>query len=163
MIPFLSTTLKTLGAIALAACLSTGCGYTHDTATYFTETWETDYVELHGCRLTAHPRGGYMRVVMSPEAQAAWCAEQELPEGTVVVKEQWDDNAACPPNEWDLFTVMKKTSAGWDWQTVGGTGGVQGTSGQNTGCIDCHQGSCGDDLLCTDRQALGTTATISCP
>lgn len=141
------TNLQTLSIsfLALGFGVVSGCGYGHDAASYFSENWETDYVEIEACKVTAHPRGGYIRTMLSPEAQTAFCAGDPLPDGTVIVKEQWDEDPGCAPGSWDLFTVMKKNGDSWDWQTVGGGGGVVGTSGPNASCSNCHEATCGAD------------------
>lgn len=136
--------------VAVLMMLWGGCGYVHDEAnSFFPADWTESYEEIVRCSTSQHPRGGYVRVVMNPEAKRAWCQGNELPEGTVVVKEQWDDHPAFPPGQWDLFTVMKREAGKWQWQTIGGDGGLAGPSGDVPGCVNCHASSCNGELLCS--------------
>jgi hypothetical protein len=144
-----------------------GCGYQHDERSFFVEDWENAYQQVGTCSKTSHPRGGYVEVFVSPEGHSAWLAGQELPEGTVFVKVQWDEDAKCTTGAQDLFTAMRKgapgtakDSADWEWQTVGGAGEVLSSNFQDPSCIACHTPCTGPPgLVCSSAPtpAGGTT------
>ena len=140
-----------LGVLTLFLCAA--CGYSHDAASYFPSDWRADLVQVEGCRQTAHPRGGYMEVWVSTDLHAAAEAGEPTPVGAVIMKIQWDSDESCTPGEQNIFTVMRKHEAGtatelgdWDWQTVGGKGGV--VESAEAGCAGCHAGCTGH--LCTE-------------
>lgn len=124
----LSATL-TLSAFA-------GCTSDWDSKAVFLPGYESSYIKLHDCRKSAHPKAKYVTTWLSPDGQSTWDAYAALPagatgtvdfpEGTVVVKAQFDD-AKCATVIG--YTAMKKLAAGtdptngdWQWQSVDGDG-----------------------------------------
>jgi hypothetical protein len=75
-----------------------------------------------------------------------------MTEGAVLVKVQWDTDANCSPDGFDIMTVMRKGAkdsapdvADWEWQTVspGGSVGYPVPSD----CAGCHAACTG--YVCT--------------
>ncbi|TPV95750.1 MAG: hypothetical protein B7733_08385 [Myxococcales bacterium FL481] len=142
--------LSSLRATGLASTLALtvlfGCGYRHDSNAFFVENWSSEYEIVNSCEPTNHPRGGHMEVWIDPSGFAAFTAGEPLPDGSVLLKPQWDESSSCSDDP-DLYTVMRaKTGNAWDWQTVGRKGDIEETNAGD--CSSCHA-TCGESLMCT--------------
>lgn len=148
-----------LAAIAATAFI-VACGYSYKQGTFFTKTWQSDYVQVSACAETEHPAGGWQRVLATPKAAAQFKAKSwPIAEGEIFLKAQYKD-PNCTGSV-DAWTVMRKGKPGtapksgdWEWQTVWGSSGEIATQGQPRFCIDCHDGCAGSDTdwLCTANQ-----------
>lgn len=148
---------RAIWLLAATMALSTfaGCASDWDSKSVFLAGYESSYTKLHDCRVSAHPKAKYVTTWLSPDGKATWDAYAALPagatgtvdfpEGTVVVKAQYDD-AKCATVTG--YTAMKKLAAGtdptngdWQWQSVDGDGQCadNGNCDLKAACSGCHQ------------------------
>ena len=122
---------------------------------FFTAEFMKSYVQVRDCRLSIAHDGYFIVVYASPEAANAYKnGIYPFAPGTVIVKALYED-VEC--TKLAGYASMRKGEAGtapasgdWEWQTVGGNGGVQ-ASGQLQRCIGCHTACTeGRDFTCTD-------------
>lgn len=141
--------------IVFAWFLASAAGCGDDTEPLFPPDFSASYQEVRDCRRSADHDLGYVRVLASPDALAAYTNRQEpFPPGAVVLKPEYADSACT-----DLtgYTVMHKEPAatmpdtgGWSWQRVTPARTVMDID--PTRCVACHM-SCGvapegHDLTC---------------
>ena len=119
-----------------------GCEVDLDPNAFFPQDYETSFTKLGGCRESArHSDPRYFLYITATSAEA-FKAGMPLPEGTVLLKEQYGDNNCEDFSRW---TVMKKREAGfdadnfdWEWQNVDGEGEIAET-GKIGYCANCHK------------------------
>lgn len=151
-------TLRSSLLVLLSSALLAGCsddspsGPTEqpffDVATV--KTWP----EVRNCRFSIEHDGVQITVHASPGNETAYTeGNYPLPEGTVIVKADHDDNDCAVPIG---FTAMRKLAAGtapdngdWEWQRVDADGNVLESDAPR--CISCHRDCTeGRDFTCTD-------------
>lgn len=142
-----------LAAIALVASIAGACGPDDPPATevVFPAGYEATYVEVRNCRRSPDHDLSYIRVLANAEAEPSYrTLSGTLPEGSVLVKEEFADEACTELTGW---TAMRKEPAGyapeggdWRWQRVDldRTVVVDGAAAQ---CLACHQ-FCTPDFGC---------------
>ena len=133
-----------LAAIAIVAATVMGCGEVEiDPNAYFPQDYKTSFAQLGACRKSGTHSNPHFLLHITSSSQEAFNAGMPLPEGTVVVKSQYNDDACTDLATW---TAMKKREAGfdaanndWEWQNVNGDGEIveQGKVGY---CASCHAG-----------------------
>jgi len=130
------------------ACLTAGC-YELSPDAYFPVDYEGTYKRVVSCQQTGHPRGGYQETWVSPEALSS----DDIQEGTVILKVQWDTDSNCSAGGEDLTTAMRRTAPGqghgggdWDWQAIGSLGDL--IESDPASCAGCHAACTG--ALCSD-------------
>lgn len=124
----------------------------------FPADYAAAYVEVRDCRKSADHELEFIRVLADPAALAAYTDRAgAFPDGSVVLKEQYDPaDASCsgPITQW---TVMAKRAAasehlGWDFQRVAADRRV--VESNTASCFGCHQGCSGMptgyDFTCAD-------------
>ncbi len=133
--PFALLLAATLGASSFAA----SCGGGGEP--FFPEDYETSFVAVSGCVTSIDHDFNNVRIWADPAAETAYCAGDPLPVGTVIVKEEFDDDACTELVGW---TAMRKEEAGfnpdandWNWQRLNARGRVR-EDGAIDACIDCH-------------------------
>ncbi|HEU5311264.1 MAG TPA: cytochrome P460 family protein, partial [Candidatus Eisenbacteria bacterium] len=114
------------------------------------------YVEVRDCRFSLEHGGVYIRVLTNPEAAQLYRDDAEqLPVGTVVVKEEFSDGH-CEQNEIVRYRAMRKEAPGfdpedgdWHWQFL--TPRMEVAEDTKASCISCHrQPDCvRRDFMCT--------------
>jgi hypothetical protein len=130
----------------LVACGDDG-GETGDPPV-FPEDYAATYQQVRNCRASLDHDIHKIRVVVSPDAMAAYTGRTApFPAGAIVLKEEYatsDTTCAGPVVQW---TVMQKLPAGsspasldWTWQEIGANGRT--TDKDIRRCIGCHT-SCG--------------------
>ena len=148
---------RAIWLLAATMALSTfaGCASDWDSKSVFLAGYESSYTKLHDCRVSAHPKAKYVTTWLSPDGKATLDAYAALPagatgtvdfpEGTIVVKAQYDD-AKCATVTG--YTAMKKLAAGtdptngdWQWQSVDGDGQCadNGNCDLKDACSGCNQ------------------------
>jgi sugar lactone lactonase YvrE len=106
--------------------------------------YSASYVEVRDCRYSLEHGGVYIRILASPEAATGYQENASaLPEGTVIVKEEYPDDT-CTPSELLRWRVMRKEPAGfdptagdWHWQWL--TPRREVVHDNKDTCISCHQ------------------------
>lgn len=160
---FRTLTVSTaLVALLLCACLSaclSACN-SWDADASFPETYSETYTQLHECKESEHPAADYVITWLSPEGAEAWETMMEgmmggaeagggvvLPEGTVLVKAQYDD-ATC--STLSGYTAMEKLAPSsnpelgdFRWQFLDADGSCKDCDA-GASCSGCHTlPSCG--------------------
>tara|TARA_B100000674_G_scaffold443428_1_gene408386 strand:- start:697 stop:1125 length:429 start_codon:yes stop_codon:yes gene_type:complete len=125
--------------------LTSGC-YSLSEDAYFPTEYQETYTRVVTCQQTGHPSGGYQETWVSPEALTA----DDVQEGTVIMKVQWDTDSNCTIGSEDMTTVMRRTADGqghdggnWEWQVIGGLGDLVDNNASS--CTACHA-SCQGEL-----------------
>jgi Cytochrome P460 len=106
------------------------------------------YVELRGCRHSLEHSLVQIRVMVEPQAVAPYDNHVDpFPEGSIIVKEEYNDSDEACADPIENFTLMQKLAVGsspdtldWRWQKV--TAARQVTDSDGRGCINCHS-DCG--------------------
>ncbi len=118
-----------------------GCEVEVDPNAFFPQDYETSFAQLGECRVSSTHSDPYYKFHISPEGKDAFNAGMPVPEGTVLVKTQYDDKDCTTFSRW---TVMKKREAGfepmffdWEWQSVDGEGQIA-EQGKISYCKSCH-------------------------
>jgi hypothetical protein len=142
-------------ALLLAAPACSDDGGQPQEPPFFDIATVKSWPEVRNCRFSIEHNGVYIQVFASPGDETAYTSGMyPLPEGTVLVKAEHDDDACT---ELLQYTAMRKLAAGaatgdgdWEWQSVDGSGRVL-ESGSLPECVSCHR-SCteGRDFTCTD-------------
>ncbi len=169
-------TVRNALAVSLLALSLGSCGPDDPAApTPLVPAAYANYTEVRGCRMTIEhlsPASSgaaaiRVRVLTSPEAASAYLANAPtLPTGTVVIKEEFNDDACARVTAW---TVMRKEQGydpahgDWHWQRVradyreradGSEERVVGAvleDGRVNRCISCH-----DTPACRSRDWMCT-------
>jgi len=138
-----------LATLALTACGDNSNDFTLSSDAFFASDWETSYQKLDKLDCSQSPTHGsqWVKIYYDDAAAPAYNGEGgELPDGAIVIKPQFSDDA-CETMTW--ITAMKKdssTPSGWVWQRAEADGTLS-INGQNDFCINCHTG-CPNDMLC---------------
>jgi hypothetical protein len=119
-----------------------GCEVEIDPNAFFPQDYTTSMTQLGACRVSSTHSDPNFLLHITTSSKDAFNAGMPLPEGTVFVKTQFQDDACT---ERALWTAMKKREAGfdpmnfdWEWQTVNGEGEIAAT-GKNSFCTaGCH-------------------------
>ena len=140
------------GALALASVLAAACGGGGDDGvetTLFPADYASTYTEVRDCRKSADHDLNNIRIVADPTALASYQERTEdFPDGSIVIKEEYDFADNDCSGEIIQWTVMVKGGAdsssdtlGWHWQQVNGSRNVD--TENEFRCINCHT-ECGD-------------------
>lgn len=167
------------GLAALGVALSVGScgpGESPPAVTALVPTRYDQFVEVRGCRPTIEHLAGmtsgapttHVRVLSSPESASAYQANaMTLPAGTVVIKEEFNDDSCATVTAW---TVMRKehgydpSHGDWHYQRVradyreradGSLERAVGAvleDGRVSRCISCHErpACLARDYMCTE-------------
>lgn len=141
--------LTCLSVLTLTACGDNSNDFTLSPDAFFASDWETSYQKLDKLDCSKSPTHGsqWVKVYYDSAAAPAYNGEGgALPDGAVVIKPQFSDDA-CETMTW--ITAMKKDSSapsGWVWQRAEADGTLS-INGQNDFCINCHM-ACPNDMLC---------------
>ncbi|MCX4241357.1 cytochrome P460 family protein [Paraliomyxa miuraensis] len=117
-------------------------------APLFPEDYDASYVEVRNCRGSGDHDLHNIRILVDPSGLAAYEGRAEpFPEGSVVMKEEYDFGDVSCSGEIVQWTVMRKLAEGsgeptlgWQWQELDLDRRVVEEDGQR--CIACHTG-CG--------------------
>lgn len=139
-------------ATITAACLLSACA-SWEPEVVFPENFRDSYTKVLSCRKSVHQAANYQETWLSPGGVATWTALAVqlaaadtqttllFPEGTVIVKAQFDDSKC---DELANYTTMKKLLpdsdpevGDWKWQYVGDDGECNNCAAR-TGCSGCH-------------------------
>ncbi|HRI64440.1 MAG TPA: cytochrome P460 family protein [Polyangium sp.] len=119
-----------------------GCEVEIDPNAFFPQEYETSMTQLGACRVSSTHSDPYFKLYITKTSADAFNAQMPLPEGTVLVKVQYDDKECSDFSRW---TTMKKREAGfdpnnsdWEWQNVDGEGQIAET-GKIEYCATCHK------------------------
>lgn len=119
-----------------------GCEVQVDPNAFFPQEYKTSFSQLGGCRVSSTHSDPYYLLHITATSKDAFNAGMDLPEGTVLVKTQFNDKDCTDFSRW---TVMKKREAGfdtvnhdWEWQNVDGEGQIAET-GKIGYCANCHK------------------------
>lgn len=134
-------------AIAAGACGDDGGG---ETPVPFPVEYADTYVEVRDCRRSGDHDLHYIRILTDPSGAAAYAdRDQPFPEGSVVLKEEYDFGDETCSGEVVLWTVMERLPEGsspdtldWVWTEVDAERKV--VTVDEPRCIGCHE-------LCTDE------------
>jgi hypothetical protein len=136
--------------IGLLAVTIMGCEVEIDPNAFFPQDYETSFTQVGDCRKSALHSDPYYLFHVNSTGKEAFTAKLPLPEGTVLLKTQYKDDACTDLDRW---TVMKKREAGydpmngdWEWQNVDPEGKVA-EQGKLSYCKNCHAGC--PDKVCT--------------
>lgn len=127
----------------------------------FPGDFATRWREMRDCRFSHEHELRNIRVLASPDAEAAYAAlsaDTPYPVGATLVKLEYDDDTCAEVIE---YTAMKKLAAGenpaggdWRWQRVSVDRRVI-EDGAPWRCINCHTWHCappmGYDLSCAEE------------
>lgn len=118
-----------------------GCEVEIDPNAFFPQDYATSLTQLGECRESATHSNPFFLLYITATSKDAFNAGMPVPEGTVIVKAQYDDGECTDLNRW---TAMKKREAGfepmfydWEWQNVDEKGAIAET-GKLSYCKSCH-------------------------
>ncbi|HVJ18533.1 MAG TPA: cytochrome P460 family protein [Polyangiaceae bacterium] len=142
----------------LAACSASDPPAQEDSP-LFPADYADSYVEVRGCRRSADHELEFIRVLADPDALGPYTERTSaVPDGAVVLKEQYDpsdDTCSGPVTQWTVMLKNQSASErlGWDWQRVSANREVVEVNTPR--CIGCHQGCTGApgvgyDYTCTE-------------
>ncbi len=132
----------TLASACILSSLIMGCEVEVDPNAFFPQDYQTNMAQVGACRKSSTHSDPHYLFYVTKTSEAAFTAGMPLPEGTVLLKAQYRDDACEDLNRW---TVMKKREAGydaanfdWEWQNVDTEGKIaeQGKLGY---CAACHK------------------------
>lgn len=133
----------TLVAATLVGCSSEVNVDNLDSNAFFPQDYESSFAQLGACRKSATHSDPYYKLHITASSQDAFAAGMPVPEGTVLVKTQFQDDACTDFSRW---TAMKKQTAGFDpthgdfeWQNIDGEGQIA-EQGKLGNCASCHSG-----------------------
>jgi hypothetical protein len=156
------------GVLAFASGCDGGSDEPSGPAPAFPSDYAQSYVEVRECRRSTEHNLSNVRVLADPASAGAYLnRDQDLAEGAVIVKAEYDD-AACE-GEIARWTVMvrdaERSSADtldWYWQDVDERRNV--VSENDSRCVGCHtgcgvapegyQGTCSVGASFGEREAL---------
>lgn len=133
--------------IILAACAFTcACGGDPEPDAPFPADYAATYVEVRDCRRSGDHDLNYIRILAEPEVAPAYLArDQPFPEGSVILKEEYDFADGTCAGDITQWTVMVRQAAGsspetldWYWYKVDRDGYV--VSEDTPACYGCHAG-----------------------
>lgn len=140
-----------------------GCS-TWDTETPFPEDYQQVYTKIHNCKPSSHPTGDHVVVWINDVGRDAFMkGETPLPEGTVLVKSQYEDTACSILAR---YTAMEKGAVGsdpaaadWRWYLIDNSGGVRdccggGDPASKGSCVGCHAPCKSNDHVCTTPSVM---------
>lgn len=160
-----------VAAVLLALLASVGCN-SDDTSgpdpdagpplvPVFPEDFEARYTEMRDCRLSHEHELRFIRVLVSPSAEAPYAAlspDMPYPVGAILVKPEYDEPDCTVPLS---YTAIAKLEPGanpdggdWRWQRVDLDHQVV-EDGAPERCVTCHTQHCappyGYDLTCAEE------------
>jgi hypothetical protein len=123
-------------------------------AALFPPEYPATFTEVRGCRPSVEHDLRYVIIRVSAEAAAAYDqGPRPLPEGTIVVKEEYGDPGCAQLLAW---TAMRKEPMGyfpaagdWRWQRVNPARRVI-EDGMLARCASCHRGCAANDFVCAE-------------
>jgi hypothetical protein len=127
----------------------------------YPEDFESQYLEMRDCRLSHEHELRFIRVLVSPGAEAPYAAlspDAPYPVGAILVKPEYDEPDCTAPLS---YTAMEKLAPGarpeggdWRWQRVDLDRKVV-EDGAPERCVTCHTRHCappyGYDLTCAEE------------
>lgn len=127
---------------ALAAC-----GGDDGPASLLPTSYETSFTEVRDCRRSGDHDFEYIRILADASAASVYLArEGQIPEGAMLIKEQYDASDQECAGEIVQWTLAKRLPIGsspatldYEWQRVLADGRVDADS---EGCVNCHS-DCG--------------------
>jgi hypothetical protein len=132
--------------LSVVLLLAAACGGEDDPAlASFPADYAATYQELRGCRRSLDHDLVYIKVLVSPEAVDVYEDRAgEFPEGSVVLKEQYDRTDDACAGEPVGFTVMVRLAEGaapedlgWAWEKADADRHV--LEGEDLArCVNCH-------------------------
>ena len=118
--------------VALAACGSDG-----GSPPNFPESYRDTYQQVRGCRKSGDHDLNNIRIVTNPTAFIAYTMRNApFPEGSIVVKEEYDFADTSCLGDLVQWTSMAKIDGQWHWQRVDLDRNVESENEQR--CIGCH-------------------------
>jgi len=118
-----------------------GCEVQVDPNAFFPQDYKTSMTQLGACRVSSTHSDPYYQLHITTTSKDAFNGGMDLPEGTVLVKTQYNDKDCTDFSRW---TVMKKQATGfdstsfdWEWQNVDGQGQIA-EEGKLGYCKNCH-------------------------
>jgi hypothetical protein len=147
----------TLGMIVLALGCPGGTAPPPAADIIFPADYRESFTIVRDCRNSVE-HTSYIRVWVNQIGAAEYLTDAgTLPEGTIVVKEEFAANTCDNDDDLEFWSVMRKEPAGfdlgandWRFQEVSGPN-RQITLDDNATCIGCHtaQACIPRDLMCT--------------
>jgi hypothetical protein len=147
-------------------CVLAGCGGDgSEAAPLFPASYATSYVQVRECRASADHDLSRVRVLADRQAAPIYLSrEGDFPEGSIVLKAEYDFSDMDCSGEIQRWTAMRREAAGsaedtlgWSWQKVDAERKV--LSQDDSRCVGCHTtcGSAPDGFLgtCSVPQSLG--------
>ena len=115
----------------------------------FPADYAASYVQVRDCRVSSEHEITPVRVLAEPAAAAAYMGrDADFPEGSILIKEEYDYADRACTGEIVQFTVMQREAAGsatdqldWRWQKVSAARAV--ISENEPRCANCHR-TCGN-------------------
>ena len=133
---------KTLPFLSILLFGVAGCEVEIDPNAFFPQDYTTSMVQLGECRESTQHSNPFFLFYITATSKDAFNAGMPLPEGTVVLKAQYNDGECTDLNRW---TAMKKREAGydaanfdWEWQNVDNNGEIAEV-GKIGYCASCHK------------------------
>ena len=130
--------MRLLACVVVMGCSSEPLGE----PAWFPPDYAATYQEMRGCRLSLE-HSSYMRILVSPDAVAAFERTAPFSEGAIVLKEQHPQGDVTCGTSIEAYTVMRKLSVGaspdtldWEWQDVGANRHER--DADTTSCVACH-------------------------
>lgn len=111
------------------------------------DSFPADFTEVRGCRRSGDHDFQFIKVLADANAVATYSTRTgPFPEGSVIIKEEYDPSDTMCENEVALWTVMVRLAEGedpenldWAWQKVYASGKIDPPI---KGCANCHK-DCG--------------------
>jgi len=119
-------------------------------------SWPADeWNDFSGYLKGAPPHGGVVRIYVNDVALDVTNSgfNGTMPEGSIILKENWMGSDPAEPGELDAITMMYKTSdpsatdAGWYWVKASADGSEIQAEGAVAGCHGCHSQTGNADFL----------------
>lgn len=109
-------------------------------------TWPADeWNDFDQLLVSGAPHGGVVRIYVNDTGlQAADSFDGALPEGTIIVKENYTGASPDSPGDLDALTIMYKVDGfnaeggDWFWVKAKPDGSTIDAEGAVAGCIGCH-------------------------
>jgi hypothetical protein len=99
------------------------------------------------------PHGAFLKLYANPSAIAAAKAGEPMPEGAIIVKENFGKDEKTLMAVTPMYKIKGYNPDGgdWYWAKYGADGKVE-AAGQPKGCINCHQAMKDKDWLFTEAK-----------
>lgn len=132
--------------LLLAAALA-GCGGDDGPVSLIPTNYTASFTEVRDCRRSGDHDFEYIRILADASAAGPYLArEGQIPEGAMLIKEQYDASDQTCAGEIVQWTLAKRLPIGsspetldYEWQRVLADGRVDDDS---QGCVNCHS-DCG--------------------